>query len=154
MENFSWWTYLVAPLLSGGGIWGIFKAAGWIKDRIDKRRKDREEEARREIAEAVELRKAEIHVEHLDREAARQVLLQIITERNREVDALKMEILDLRHLRGLTDNVIREITRHIRKLGRQVGVIESISVQVGHDDLTEAVEKLREGVDTLDAALP
>lgn len=157
MENFSWWNYLLALAGSCGGVWGLFKAGAWVMERIGERKKVKVEETKREIeqeiAEAVELRKAEIHIEHLDREAARQVLLQIVTERNNEIGALKAEIVDLRHLKSLTDGVIRLISRRIDKLSRKIGVIEDISGRIGHEELRARVRELREGVEDLESAL-
>lgn len=154
MENFSWWSYLLALGSSASAVWGFFKGAAWVKDRIEKRRKEKIEEARQAIGQAVELKKAEIHTEHLDQESIKQAIWELLKEKKVEVEVLKAELLDQRHFRSLSEAVIRQTGIEIRKLSRQLLVIEIITRQVDHEKLAEEVQKLREAVDRLEAALP
>lgn len=155
MENFSWWNYVLALVGSGGTVWALFQGAAWVKKQIDERRDKQIEEAKREIDEAVDLKKALIEAQRLDTAAATQVLWEVVKEKSNEVKALKEEVLNLRTTRVLEQGVIRILGQRIRDMRRQIEKIRSVAmVQHEQETLMIEIDTLCTALDSLDAALP
>jgi hypothetical protein len=155
MEPFSWWNYALALLGSGGAIWGIFQAAGWVKDRIDKRRDKKIEEAKRQIDDEVDLKKAVMEAQRLDQAAATQVLWEVVKEKSNEVKALKDEVVNLRTTRVLEQSVIRILGQRIREIRRHLEKIRHIALaQHEQETLLVEIDTLSTALDSLETALP
>jgi hypothetical protein len=155
MEPFSWWNYALALLGSGGAVWGLFQAAGWVKDRIDKRRDKKIEEAKRQIDDEVDLKKAVMEAQRLDQAAATQVLWEVVKEKSNEVKALKDEVVNLRTTRVLEHSVIRILGQRIREIRRQVEKIRHIALaQHEQETLLVEIDTLSTALDSLETALP
>lgn len=155
MDNFTWWSGLLALLGSGGIIVTVIKISGYISERIDKRREAKRLEAVKAVQDAVELHKSNIDARQIDQEFVKEELWKMLQEEKAETQALKLEMQDLRNLNSLSHSVLRKISSDVRRIRRRADVIFGLVQGVpDHEPLQQAVEALIEELDRLEQALP
>jgi hypothetical protein len=155
MENFTWWSIILAVFGSGGIVFTIIKISSYVSERVDKRRERRALEAAKAVTNAVELHKSNIEAEHIDRQAVVQAIWDVLKEKKLEVEALKLEVRDLRNLNSLTSSVIRQISAKVSEFRRQVDTIDILVKREAEDAvLLKQIEDLRDGLNRLEQALP
>jgi chromosome segregation ATPase len=154
MDMFTWQNFILALFGSGGVVLGILKIADLIKERVDKRRNERKELAKTEITNSIELEKAKIEAEHIDQEAVRQAIWELLKEKKAEVNSLKEENLDLRNSKSLTQSVIALLHSRLRALHREVDIMdELVRRESSLSDLAPQIVVIREGITRIEKAL-
>jgi hypothetical protein len=155
MENFSWTQIIVAAFASGGVVATVIKVFTFITERIDKRKALETQKAQQIVADAVELRKVELEADHVNEEAVKQAIWDLLKEKKEENEALKREVRELLQVQALSRPIVEGIYQALRRLRKQLDILITLIQRLEHhDDLLKEAELVQQAISDVEARLP
>lgn len=146
---------IVALLAALGGVTGVIKAAGFLTERLDRRKDERRTFLQQHVTESIEAKRLELEREHIDDESVKLALWKMLEAKTQEVEALRAAVRELEHTESLSRPIRLKIYAAIREMKKQVDILELlIARQTHHELLSGEMEILRQKVDDLERSVP
>lgn len=155
MENFTWSQILWSLLIAGGGLTSLFKVASVISAKISQRREMRAQQAKQLVQNSVDLEKTRIEAEHINEEAVRKAIWDLLKEKKEEVDRLEEKVKELEGNHSLSNLTVTKIYRAVRNIRGTTEEVEFIAMRLpDNDQLLAKVKDLKGCCDHLESVLP
>jgi hypothetical protein len=155
MDNFSWPQVLLSLLGSGGGLLIVFRVAGFISAKLSRRREIKAQEAKRLVQNSVDLEKTRIEAEHINEEAVRKAIWDLLKEKKEEVDRLEEKVKDLEQGHSLSQATVMRVYGAARQIRSTAEEVKRIARGLSHNDsLLQRTDDLIKCCDHLESVLP
>jgi acyl-CoA reductase-like NAD-dependent aldehyde dehydrogenase len=150
MDNFTWTQVLWSLLIAGGGLTSLLKLASIISAKISLRREAKEQKAKELVQNSIDLEKTRIEAEHINEEAVRKAIWDLLKEKKEEIDRLETKVQQLEQGHSLSQATVMKVygaARQIRSTAEEVkriarGLPDNGTLLQTTDDLIKCCDHL------------